>query len=165
MKVQYIYWSHAELRLLAENYPSVGLLGCMALMPHRSRSSILGKVNVLKLSKNFALSNRARFFSKVEKTDSCWNWLAQIDKFGYGNFSIMTKPVRAHRYSYEIHCGPIGPGLNICHTCDNPRCVNPAHLFPGTQWQNIQDMVQKGRLRNQFSPKGDALPSDPLEAK
>lgn len=87
-----------------------------------------------------------RFWSKVIKTKSCWNWIGTIQR-GYGIFYIDAKnPVRAHRYSYELNIGEIPKGLLVCHKCDNPRCINPKHLFIGTIADNNLDCKNKGRL-------------------
>lgn len=93
---------------------------------------------------------KKRFFTKVNKTASCWLWTARLYKDGYGVFEVTTayketKKVRAHRYSYELHKGPIPPGMLVCHTCDNPLCVNPDHLWLGTNKDNSDDKIRKGR--------------------
>jgi hypothetical protein len=69
-----------------------------------------------------------RFMAKVEKTDSCWNWLAQLNEGGYGRFSYRLKMVAAHRWIFEHVNGPIPDGLQVDHLCRNRRCVNPAHM-------------------------------------
>lgn len=84
--------------------------------------------------------------------DSCWIWLGPPDRYGYGRIQVDGKTERAHRMSYRVHVGEIPPGMNICHTCDTPACINPHHLFPGTQADNIADKIAKGRGR---SLKGD----------
>lgn len=80
----------------------------------------------------------------------CWEWLLSIDPSGYGNAAINCRKIGAHRLSYIVFVGEILKGLNICHTCDNRKCVNPDHLWAGTQGDNIRDCVRKGRLNHLF---------------
>jgi hypothetical protein len=87
-----------------------------------------------------------RFWKYVNKTDYCWIWSGGKYSNGYGSLAINTYPVLAHRFSYELHFGKINPNLLVCHKCDNPSCVNPEHLFLGTQKDNLQDMIFKNRL-------------------
>ncbi len=82
-----------------------------------------------------------------EDTD-CWEWTAALNNIGYGMFRWATGKMRtAHRASYELHKGPIPAGLSVCHSCDNPKCVNPEHLWAGTMKDNFDDMVSKGRAK------------------
>jgi hypothetical protein len=81
----------------------------------------------------------------VQKTDSCWLWTESVDKDGYGRIRGGDGHVRAHRYSYALHYGPIPNNLWVLHRCDNPRCVRPDHLFLGTAQDNADDRTNKGR--------------------
>lgn len=98
-----------------------------------------------------------RFWDKVQKTDNCWNWIASKVKDGYGFFRLPGyKSMRAHRFSWEFHNGTIPKGICVLHKCDNPACVNPAHLFLGTDADNVKDMMNKGRGKYNPNPaKGE----------
>lgn len=76
----------------------------------------------------------------------CWIWMSSLSDRGYGQLTIKNKTIYAHRFSWELHNGPIPEGLLVCHHCDTPLCVNPDHLFVGTQKDNILDAMRKGRL-------------------
>ena len=89
-----------------------------------------------------------RFWSKVDGNDpnECWNWTAGKQANGYGAFVYAGKTRYAHRFSWLLHFGTIPEGMFVCHHCDNPGCVNPKHLFLGTQTDNMQDAITKGRI-------------------
>ncbi len=93
-----------------------------------------------------------RFWSKVNKTESCWLWTAGLFSTGYGAFSINGNNVGAHKYSYELHNSKVAEGLVVRHTCDNPPCVNPNHLLIGTPKDNTRDMIERGR--HKFNANG-----------
>jgi predicted XRE-type DNA-binding protein len=89
----------------------------------------------------------SRFLDKIEIDDQtgCWNWTAGKWGKGYGQFSVSGRPMSAHRFSYQHFVGEIPDGLDVLHSCDNPGCVNPEHLWLGTNEDNIADKVSKGR--------------------
>ncbi len=99
-----------------------------------------------------------RFWAKVDKTPgqgpqgTCWEWRAATAGKGYGVLRVAGKQTYAHRLSYELCYGPLG-NLFALHKCDNPKCVNPSHLFAGTRWDNAQDMTRKGRNVMQTRPE------------
>lgn len=91
------------------------------------------------------------FWSYVDASggpDACWEWKRSKHPQGYGQwrpYGVKTKLYRTHRMVWEFANGPIPDGMHICHTCDNPPCCNPAHLFLGTAKDNMQDKAAKGR--------------------
>ena len=103
-----------------------------------------------------------RFWSKVDKSGDCWEWLAGKNKKGYGQFHISRKQLGAHRVSWELTNSEIPEGLCVLHRCDNPGCVNPDHLFLGTAQDNSDDKISKGR---DSRLKGEDLPQSKLTWK
>ena len=82
----------------------------------------------------------------VKRSDkSCWAWDGNKSKQGYGKISIFGDAHLAHRISYELFKGPIPESMMVCHSCDNPECTNPEHLFLGTAQTNMSDKISKGR--------------------
>jgi hypothetical protein len=86
-----------------------------------------------------------KFISAQSHPNDCWEWLGVKSHQGYGNFTFNNHPVRAHRFSWELHGGTIPEGLLVCHHCDNPSCVNPLHLYVGTHVDNNNDTIKRGR--------------------
>lgn len=112
-------------------------------------------------------SLKERFEEKFTKgpDDVCWEWMAGTNSKGYG---VIGKGRRvdgldyAHRVSYMTYVGDIPDGHDVCHSCDNPKCVNPKHLFVGTRKDNMQDCVSKGRTNK---PIGESHPKALLTEK
>ena len=92
----------------------------------------------------------AEFWAKVKKTKSCWIWTGKITAYGYGVVRrrwITHNEIKAHRYAWILSYGEIPQGLFVLHRCDVRNCVNPKHLFIGTQRDNAKDMWNKGRAK------------------
>lgn len=100
-----------------------------------------------------------RYVKRGASSDDCWMWLGSLLPRGYARFSLHNEAVGAHRVSYRVHIGEVPAGMCICHRCDNPPCVNPAHLFLGTNKDNIQDALTKKRMR---FIRGEAHPMSKL---
>lgn len=112
-----------------------------------------------------------RFVDKILIGNDCWLWLGGKDKDGYPRTRDNKKPyrqVRASRMAYELFIGPFPPGTEACHKCDNPPCVRPSHIFPGTHSDNMRDAIQKGRkvgMRGEAHPLAKLTNDEVLEIK
>ncbi len=103
-----------------------------------------------------------RFWEKVDKRGGldCWLWTACVNRKGrYGHIRLGRTMVLAHRVAYQLQYGSIDSAIKVLHECDTPLCCNPAHLFLGTQRNNIHDMEAKGRG---VHPKGEMGPGAKL---
>lgn len=81
-----------------------------------------------------------------DSSDGCWGWRPKFRRpKGYVTLSVIGKSVSIHRFSWELHNGPVPDGLHVLHKCDNPECSNPGHLFLGTNLDNIMDKISKNR--------------------
>ncbi len=126
-------------------------------------------------SRNPTQTPEELFWARIEKTDGCWLWRGGGLR-GYGIFSSrrLGRHGYAHRFAWEFTHGPIPDGLRVLHRCDNPPCCNPAHLFLGTQADNVADMWAKGRgakgdrsgprRHPERLPRGERHPSAKLTA-
>lgn len=116
-----------------------------------------------------AIKTESHFWEKVDKTPGhgpqgeCWLWTGRCDVYGYGHTRICSRldrerdEARTHRISYVLAYGAIPEGLQVLHTCDNPPCVNPAHLFLGTHADNMRDRSRKGRGNHPFGSRNGSV--------
>jgi|SRR5215813_1978543 len=103
------------------------------------------------------LSPIKRFWRNVHKDpNGCWIWQRAKKPKGYGIVHIFGRTQLAARVAYRLEVGPIGEGLSVCHRCDNPACVRPDHLFLGTNRQNVDDAIRKGRFKGGVRKLSDA---------
>jgi len=112
---------------------------------HYRRWQVHGDPSVCTTSQNIPTPDR--FWMKVQKGPSCWQWTAALSDTGYGSFydSNRRKQCNAHRFSYELTIGPIPEGMDLDHACSNRSCVNPSHLRPVTRKQNMEHRTGVGR--------------------
>jgi hypothetical protein len=89
-----------------------------------------------------------RFWANVDRSGDCWRWTGHIGRNNrYGMLRVNGRSVKAHRFSWELHFGPVPSGLVVRHRCDNPVCVRPEHLQLGTQADNVHDAIERGRFQ------------------
>lgn len=115
------------------------------MSPEQVRNICREMFPIPRANQNTGNSEELRFVSKLCFGDSeCWYWRGFINRHSYGIFS----KEKAHRASWRIFCGPIPDGISVLHKCDIRFCVNPNHLFLGTQLDNMRDCATKGRIKN-----------------
>lgn len=103
------------------------------------------------------------FWAKVDRSggpSACWPWTGFLNRKGYGRCGYRYRTWLAHRLAWHLTNGPVAADLAVCHSCDNPRCANPAHLWLGTLADNNRDMEVKGRARNRGERHAQARLSD-----
>lgn len=103
-------------------------------------------------------SKRAKFNAQVVQVGDCWEWTGARDRDGYGIFSYARKTYRAPVVALELDGRPVPAGMYACHHCDNPACVKPRHLYPGTPAQNMADAKARGRISH--GKKAKLTPND-----
>jgi hypothetical protein len=92
-----------------------------------------------------SLEERFWFYAPRRSAEECWEWGGPLTTAGYGWFKYKAVFYTAHKVSYRLNVGEVPDGLCVCHSCDNRKCVNPKHLWLGTQLDNVRDMIRKGR--------------------
>ena len=123
-------------------------------------------MNRYSVNKEIAHKEKYRILSKfiLEKDTGCWNWNGFIDYNGYGKVTYHRMTMGAHRLSYMLFVGDIEKGFDVCHKCDNRKCVNPDHLFLGTRKDNVHDSMSKGRQARGFSLPQTKLSVDDVKS-
>ncbi len=124
---------------------------CQKLCDSLVASGLLRRPLPAEQMERWAVALEKRFWSKVRKSEGCWEWQASLKESGYGEVGIFNKTIKAHRLSWllehlEIPKYKAPDFISICHTCDNRSCVRPSHLFSGTLKENVNDMLTKGRM-------------------
>ncbi len=156
-------WTTKEIEILKNNYAALSHQELMILFSNRTRKAIQVKAFKLKLTWPTV---EERFWKYVDKKEinECWNWIGYRDHNGYGRIKINRVNVLTHRFSWVLHNGTIPMETPcVCHHCDNPKCVNPEHLFLGTHEDNIKDRDNKNRQARRERQGHSKLTSDQVK--
>lgn len=94
----------------------------------------------------YRFARNTPFWDRLDTSTDCWTWKGYRKSGGYGYMKFAGKPTHAHRVAWILTFGEIPESLIVCHRCDNPPCCNPAHLFLGTDYDNVSDCISKGRF-------------------
>lgn len=141
-------WTIEEVEILKDNYATLLREDLCQTLPDRTWVAIRLKAQTLKLCKYKGTGiPEERFWHYVDKKmdHECWNWTGARLKGGYGQIGINNKIIQVHRFSWELHFGEIPKNLCVLHKCNNPSCVNPNHLYLGTNKDNSEYMVECNR--------------------
>ncbi len=139
-------WTTEEIEILRNNYATLSSEDLLVLFENRTYGAIKHKASRLKLI-CYKQTSEQRFWKKVEKGQNheCWLWIGLCNNKGYGQININGKHILTHRFSREIYFGKISQELCVLHKCNNPPCVNPNHLYLGTNKDNSEYMVKQNR--------------------
>ncbi len=141
-------WTDEEIEILKKHYKIKSQQDLCHMLINRTWCAVLHKAITLGCVNKRTRTIEERFWSFVDKksSDKCWNWTGYCTKGGYGQFNTNGKMITAHRFSWILHNSKISKNEQcVLHHCDNPKCVNPNHLWIGTQIENILDMKKKNR--------------------
>jgi hypothetical protein len=118
------------------------------------RGQLPAEIPIRRVTQGMTVAERLVFYTDRRGKHDCWPWRCGRDKDGYGAISVNGHHRRAHVIAWELASGQVCPkGMCVMHSCDNPPCVNPAHLRLGTNGENVADMVAKGRAFRQRGSK------------
>lgn len=116
------------------------------------------------------INTPTKFWAMVKKgpIDACWDWKGSIRRDGYGSAALTVQSVyfsKAHRVAFVLHFGPIPNGLHVLHACNNKRCCNPSHLYPGTRARNLEDLYQTMEQIGKIHPNSKLTKNDVREIR
>lgn len=123
---------------------NLGMVATRRARRHRTKLILYQRRTPMQMK---SITDKEWFLSRVAQGDGCWMWQRSLDAHGYGQTWFRRKVSKAHRVAWTVLVGEIPEGLHVLHKCDNPPCVNPDHLFLGTNQDNIRDRLSKNRPR------------------